>query len=116
MYCFATSFCSASLPTHFPHRKVRLWFDIPSTKDLLGDLFIAKSIRTDSEIDGDDAVVYTWSRPEEAMKRWPKKLDGDDQVVYTWSRPDEHRKRSEKYIDGDDQVVYTWSRPEENKY
>ena len=83
-------------------------------KDLFSDLSIAKSIRTDSKIDGDDTVVYTWSRPEEAVKRSPKELDGDDQVVYTWSRPEEKTKRLAKETDGDDQVVYTWSRPEEN--
>lgn len=72
----------------------------------------AKSIRTVTEMDGDDAVVYTWSRPEEKAKRSEKVTDGDDQVVYTWSRPEEKAKRSEKVTDGDDQVVYTWSRPE----
>ncbi|KAF6236851.1 hypothetical protein HO173_005142 [Letharia columbiana] len=52
----------------------------------------AKSIRTMTEIDGDDAVVYTWSRPEEKAKRSEKVTDGDDQVVYTWSRPEEKGK------------------------
>ena len=59
--------------------------------------------------DGDDQVVYTWSKPTDKMKREDTE-DGDDQVVYTWSKPSEKSKR-ENSDDGDDQVVYTWSKP-----
>ncbi|KAF4628594.1 hypothetical protein G7Y89_g9557 [Cudoniella acicularis] len=67
---------------------------------------LSKDIVGRETTDGDDKVVYTWSKPEEKRE---ETADGDDQVVYTWSKPEEKR---EETADGDDQVVYTWSKPE----
>jgi len=90
-------------------------------------------------VDGDDAVVYSWS-VEPYQKRTPtpttssadqddsrdeKKRevaeDGDDAVVYSWAidsqdETKKEKKRGEEVVeDGDDAVVYSWAIDAEEK-